>query len=169
MNAGAAVLQVELLETAAFAPFGEVIEAGAAARAYPINDGTALRHHDLARIDTGSAGGRSALAIVQATPRTLPLDIAMLERHPLGSQAWIPLAPSQRYLVVVAESPAAAPRAFLARDGQGVNYARGTWHHPLLALDAAGAFLVIDREGPGANCDEVALPGSWRIDALPSV
>ena len=168
MNAGAGnVLPVAWLDGAAFAPFGEVIEAAAAARTYPINGGTAMRHHDLAGIDTGSEGGRSVLAIVQAAPRTLPLAISMLERHPLGSQAWIPLSPTQRFLVVVAEDPAVPPRAFLARGGQGVNYRRGTWHHPLLALDAPGAYLVIDRDGPGANCDEVALDRPWRIDALP--
>ena len=50
-------------------------------------------------------------------------------------------------------------RCFLAAPGQGVNLARGTWHHPLLALDAGGDFLVIDRGGPGAadDCDEHPL------------
>src|SRR5690606_39603240 len=94
----------------------------------------------------------------------LPFSVRMLERHPLGSQAWLPLDPAARYLVVVAASAADTPLAFLAERGQGVNYRRGTWHHPLLLLDAAASFLVIDREGPGANCDEVQLAQAWRIE-----
>ena len=84
----------------------------------------------------------------------------MLERHPLGSQAFLPLG-ERPYLVVVAP-PGAPPspasvRAFLAAPGQGVNYAPGVWHHPLLALDAVSDFWVIDRAGPGDNCEEITL------------
>jgi ureidoglycolate lyase len=84
-----------------------------------------------------------------------------MERHPLGSQAFVPLN-GQRYVVVVA--PAGAPpsreglRAFLCRGDQGINYHRGTWHHPMLALDRACEFAEFHRIGPGANCDEAALP-----------
>ncbi|HPA01626.1 MAG TPA: ureidoglycolate lyase, partial [Chiayiivirga sp.] len=83
-------------------------------------------------------------------------------RHPLGSQAFVPLH-ARPWLVVVAASPEAAPRAFLARDGAGVNFRRGTWHHPLLALEATGDFLVVDRIGPGDNCEEAALAQPWLL------
>jgi ureidoglycolate lyase len=159
-------LSVEPLTRAAFAPFGEVIEAGAAASVYPINAGSATRFHDVARIDTAMGGGRAVVSLCRAQARALPFAVAMLERHCLGSQAFIPLDSGQRYLVVVADDRTSTPRAFLASHGQGVNYQRGTWHHPLLALDAAGDFLVIDRDGPGENCEEATLSQSWRIEPL---
>jgi ureidoglycolate lyase len=82
----------------------------------------------------------------------------MVERHPLSSQAFLPLAPTP-FLVVVAP-PGHTPdpgdlRAFVTRGQQGVNYARGTWHHPLIAFGRPGDFLVVDRGGDGENCDEV--------------
>ncbi len=159
-------LVVQPLSAEAFAAFGEVIAPGSARRAYPINAGTAQRFDDLARIDVAAEAGRPTLGIVHARPRALPFEVRMLERHPLGSQAWIPLA-GARYLVVVARDPSSQPVAFLAARGEGVNYARGTWHHPLIALDAAADFLVLDRAGPGDNCDEVALAQRWRIERTP--
>lgn len=160
--AHARVLAVEPLARATFARFGDVIEPGAAERVYPINEGTSVRYHDLARIDCDNAGGRAVLSIFRAQPRALPFDVAMLERHPLGSQAFVPRGDFP-YLVVVGTGANDAPRAFLARDGQGVNFHAGTWHHPLLALGRESEFLVIDRAGPGENCEEVRLAHTWRI------
>jgi ureidoglycolate lyase len=149
-------LAVERLSATAFAPFGDVIETSADAQHHGINQGFAERYHDLAQLDTGEAGGRPLLNIFRALPRALPLRLAEVERHRLGSQAFMPLAPL-RFLVVVAAAglPPRADqlRCFMAASGQGVNYARGTWHHPLLAIDAGGDFLVIDRGGPGAADD----------------
>lgn len=158
----AIVLTVETLTRDAFAPFGDVIEATAAAKTYAINAGTTTRFHDLATIDTAREGGRTVLSLFRAQPRELPFAVTMLERHPLGSQAFVPVS-KQPYLVVVSEAPDAVPRAFLARDGQGVNYRAGTWHHPLLALGEISDFLVIDRGGPGSNCDEVVLATAYQI------
>lgn len=160
-------LPVEALTRAAFAPFGEVIDADAGAATVAINAGTAQRHAALAEVDTSHAGGRAVISRVRAQPRALPCTVNRLERHPLGSQAFVPLDPAQRYLVVVASAIDAVPRAFLATNGQGVNYRRGTWHHPLLALDRVGDFLVVDRAGPGDNCEEAALPQAWELQ-LPS-
>ena len=158
-----ATLPIEPLSAAAFAPFGEVIEATAAKQVFAINEGTAQRFHDLATLDCGGDGGRVIVSLFRAAPRALPFEVRMLERHPLGSQAFVPLDPATRYVVVVAAEPAAPPRAFLADAGRGVNLHRGTWHHPLIALDATRDFLVLDRGGPGANCDEVALARGWRL------
>ena len=157
-------LAVEPLTRETFATFGDVIEAAAAAQSYAINSGTTQRFHDLADIDTSRDGGRTIVSLFRAQPRVLPFTVTMLERHPLGSQAFVPLS-ARPYLVVVATDPATAPRAFLARAGQGVNYRPGTWHHPLLALDAVSDFLVIDRAGPGNNCDEVELPLRYLLPA----
>lgn len=155
-------LPVEALTREAFAAFGDVIEPASAAQTYAINAGTTTRFHDLARIDADRDGGRPVLSLFRAQPRELPFAITHLERHPLGSQAFVPL--SQRpYLVVVAEDPAGTLRAFLASNGQGVNYRAGTWHHPLLALDDVSDFLVIDRAGPGNNCDEVGLASTFTV------
>jgi len=160
------ILVVEPLAAAAFAPFGEVIETVGARCRYAINDGTAERFHDLARIEVG-AQGRPLVSIFRGQPRNFPFTVALLERHPLGSQAFMPLA-GQDYLVVVAP-PAAEPdpasiRCFRASHGQGVNFAPGVWHHPLLTLDRVGDFLVIDRGGPGENCDEYRLKRPRRIE-----
>ncbi|THF66532.1 ureidoglycolate lyase [Pseudothauera nasutitermitis] len=159
-------LRATALDAAAFAPFGEVIEAGAATRQFPINQGSTVRYHDLARIDPGE-DGHAIVSIFRAQPRALPFEVSMLERHPRGSQAFMPLS-GRPYLVVVAppgERPATENlRVFLARADQGVNYAAGVWHHPLLALQAESDFLVIDRAGPGANCDEITLDEAVYID-----
>lgn len=155
-------LSVEPLTHAAFAPYGDVIEAAANAPGLPINAGSCMRHHDLAAVDCEHGGGRAGLSIFRGQPWQLPITIALLERHPLGSQAFMPLGGAP-YLVVVATTPAARPRAFLARAGQGVSYRRGTWHHPLLALETTSDFLVVDRIGPGKNCEVERLDPPWRI------
>ena len=159
------ILHVEALTREAFAPFGDVIAPEHAKQRYPINEGTAMRFHDLARIDCTAQGGRTLLSLFRAQPRSLPFDVRMLERHPLGTQAFVPLSATP-YLVVVGTGPEAAPRAFLATQGQGVNFRSGTWHHPLFALERESDFLVVDRGGPGDNCDEVQLAQPWRIESL---
>jgi ureidoglycolate lyase len=152
-------LTPETLTREAFAPFGEVIEASDAVRHFTINAGNTERYHDLACIEAGP-DGRVIVSIFRGQPRTLPFRVEMMERHPLASQAFIPMS-GRPYLVVVA--PAGEPptvrdlRVFLARGGQGVNYGPGVWHHPLLALDAVCDFLVVDRSGSAPNCDEIEL------------
>jgi ureidoglycolate lyase len=154
-------LLVEPLTAAAFAPFGDVIAPDSAKQVYPINAGTCLRYHDVATLDVSDRGGRALVSWCRAQPRALPFVVGLLERHPLGSQAFVPLS-DRPYLVVVASAPDARPRAFLARR-HGVNYAKGTWHHPLIALEDVSDFLVIDRGGAGDNCDEVALAEPWLV------
>ncbi len=164
-------LSIESLTAQAFAPFGDVIEASERARHYAINHGSTERFHDLASLDVASRDGRPILSSFRAAPRRLPMQLLLLERHPLGSQAFMPLS-RQPYLVVVAgagELPdLSRMRCFWATPAQGVNYARGTWHHPLLALHGASDFLVVDRGGADsdANCDEFPLTGAaYWIDA----
>jgi ureidoglycolate lyase len=158
-------LVIEPLTRSAFAAFGDVISFDTARQVIPINNGTTQRHHALARIEVGE--GHGLISLARAEPRTLPFAVTMLERHPLGSQAFIPLSKSP-YLVVVAESPQHPPRCFLAAHGEGVNYHAGTWHHPLIALDQVSDFVLVDRGGAGPNCDEQALPDIWIIHAKES-
>jgi ureidoglycolate lyase len=161
-------LTPETLTREAFAPFGEVIEASDAVRHFTINAGNTERYHDLASIEAGP-DGRVIVSIFRGQPRTLPFRVEMMERHPLASQAFIPMS-GLPYLVVVA--PAGEPptvrdlRVFLAGGGQGVNYGPGVWHHPLLALDVVCDFLVVDRSGSAPNCDEVELDIAGVIPTL---
>lgn len=157
------LLKAEPLTAAAFAPFGEVIEAAGHAPRL-INDGTCERFHDLAPVDVLESGGRPLISIFRATPCPLPFEVKSLERHPLSSQAFYPLD-GVPFLVVVAlpgENDAGAGagharpgaiRAFRAAGDQGVSYRRNTWHHALLAIGQTSRFLVVDRGGPGENCD----------------
>ncbi len=149
-------LAVEPLTARDFAPFGDVIEAREDTAFHSINRGFAKRFDSLASIDTAVAGGATAVTIVRALPRALPFNVAMLERHLLGSQAFVPLS-TQPFLVIVARAgpvpELSSLRCFLCAEGQGVNYARGTWHHPLLAIGAESDFLVIDRAGSSGKVD----------------
>ena len=162
------VLKLETLTHDAFAPFGDVIEASEHAQQFSINDGNTQRYHDLADIDPG-AEGQAIVSIFRGQPRTLPFTITMMERHPKGSQAFTPMS-NQPYLVVVApkgEAPKPSDlRLFLARGDQGVNYATGVWHHPLLGLGSVVNFIVIDRKGPGDNCDVINLNHTALITEL---
>jgi ureidoglycolate lyase len=155
------------LEAAAFAPFGDVIEI-AGRESYWINDHTCRRFDDLAQIDVAEDGGRPVLSVFEASPQPLPLCIRSLERHPLSSQAFFPLG-GRPFLVVVAERGPAdgigALHAFLSSGHQGVNYRRNTWHHALIAVGELSRFLVVDRGGPGANCEERALEAIVRVIA----
>ena len=154
-------LTPETLTADAFAPFGTVIETSGA-ESFPINDGTTTRFHALATADPGPEGA-AILSIFRATRWPQPVRIGMLERHPLGSQAFFPLSLDD-WLVVVAEGerPGADElRLFRARGDQGVQYARGVWHHPLLVLTGQQDFLVVDRLGPGNNLEEIEVaPGA---------
>ncbi len=147
---------IEPLTRAAFAPYGDVIEtAGVTPRV--INEGTTERFHALAKADVSADGGTAVLSIFRAKRRVFPFTILMLERHPLGSQAFYPLSDDD-WLVVVGEGVDAPDpgtiRCFRATGRQGVNYLRNTWHHPVLVLQPVQNFLVMDRDGAGNNLEE---------------
>jgi len=161
-------LRAEPLTAEAFAPYGQVIERSHRHN-YPVNGGSSQRFDDLAQLEADPEG-RLALSIFQATARQSPFMLNIMERHPLGSQAFIPLH-GQRFLIVVAATrpdPAQADitplKAFLSNGQQGVNFRRGVWHHPLLAL-ADGDFLVADRRGAGHNCDEIDIT-PWQLGVV---
>lgn len=146
----------EPLTKTAFAPFGEVIEAENS-EFFLINNGSTRRYHRLATVQTAQPEDQVIISIFRATALPRPLTITLLERHPLGSQAFMPLR-EKPFLIVVAppaDSPdSTAVRAFISSGRQGVNYHRGVWHHPVLCIEAEDDFLVIDRSGTGNNCDE---------------
>ncbi len=161
-------ITIEPLTPEAFAPFGTVIDRAAVAPR-PMNGGMARRFHDLAAVDVAGPESRVVIGHVEADPYALPLRLSLVERHPLGAQAFVPLNAAP-FLVVVCPDEAGKPgrpRAFLTAPGQGVCYAIGTWHGVLTPLDEPQDFLVIDRGGPGLNLEEHTFTESWTIGSEP--
>ena len=156
-------LKIETLTQEAFAEFGDVIEVSDDAQHFTINNGSTERYHDLAKVEVDGEGARVLINIFRAQPLSYPLPIKMVERHPFGSQAFIPLS-GKPYLVLVApHGDHVAPstlRVFAASANQGVNYYKNTWHHPVLALEGQSDFLVVDRGGKEHNCEELFFDDS---------
>ncbi|MCC2099084.1 MAG: ureidoglycolate lyase [Hyphomicrobiales bacterium] len=153
------VLHLEPLTRAGFAPFGDVIEK-AGAHQHPINDGTCTRYHDLAQVELLGGSPRALINIFAPQPCVLPYAVKLVERHPCGSQAFVPLS-RDPFVAVVCEDEDGAPvrpRAFLTDGRQGVNYRVNVWHAPLIALADGAEFLVVDRGGDGDNLEEFTLP-----------
>lgn len=150
-------LRTEPLTAIAFAPFGDVLEAVGDPDKM-INQGLCGRYHDRARLDFG-ADGRAGLSIFNAQLRVLPYTCDLVERHPDGSQAFIPMT-QVSFLVIVASDQNNKPhgfRAFLTAPGQGINILRNTWHGVLAPLSAPGLFCIIDRIGDTTNLQECPL------------
>ena len=146
---------IEPLTAEAFGPFGEVIADGSMPIA--MNDGSAVRYRDLAIASPGPEGQVAIGIVVSRSVTALPLEVRWMERHPLATQAFVPLDGAS--LLVIVAPPQAAPiraatlRAFIGGPGQGINFAADVWHHPLIASVIGQRFLVIDRKGPGENLE----------------
>ena len=146
---------LEPLTCDAFAPFGDIIEKAGASH-LPINSGNCIRYHDLAEVQLLGGNARALINIFTPRPYALPYRVELVERHPLGSQAFVPLS-RDPFVVVVCEDEAekpVRPRAFLTDGLQGVNYRANAWHAPLIALARGAEFLVVDRGGDGVNLEE---------------
>ena len=157
-------IRIEPLTREAFAPFGDVIETEGAQH-YPINGGMCERYHDLARVGISGLGARQLISIFIGQPYALPLQLKMVERHPLGSQAFVPLSP-QPFLAIVAPDGGGKPgipRAFMTNGAQGVNYPANVWHGVLTPLGGEQRFLVIDRGGEGNNLEEFEFEAPFLI------
>lgn len=157
-------LQINPLTRQAFAPFGHVIEKENAEH-FPINQGKCERFHDLCAIDLLGDDAKAMISLFQGTHYPSPMRLNMVERHPLGSQAFFPLA-ARPYLVVVCEDAKGTPttpQVFLARGDQGVNYPAGQWHGVLTPIGQDQDFIVIDRGGTGNNLEEHHFDDPWII------
>jgi len=153
------------LSASAFAPWGDVIEVSGTADKL-INQGMCGRYHDKARLDFGN--GRAGISLFDAKARELPYAITMVERHPDGSQAFIPISGTQM-LVVVADDKSGKPknlRAFVSQPGQSVNLLRGVWHGVLAPINSPGQFIVVDRIGEGANLEEYWFDDPYVVEAI---
>ena len=160
------IIKPKQLTKDSFLRFGDVIEANDQVKKYSINDGHTQRYHDLAKIDVTNDDGKALVNIFRSNPLELPIILQSMERHPLSSQAFMPLG-NEPYLVVVApagEFNESAIEVFISTASQGVNYHTGTWHHYCLALNNVSDFVVIDRGGRGENCDIVNLNSPIQID-----
>ena len=147
-------IRTEPLTAAAFAPFGDVLEAAGDPDRI-INQGFCGRWHDRARLDFGP-DARAGMSIFNAKPRTLPYTLDMVERHPEGSQAFVPMSLAP-FLVIVAPDESGRPgrpRAIVTAPGQAINFHRNTWHGVLTPLHAPGLFAVVDRIGTTPNLEE---------------
>ncbi|WP_299956453.1 ureidoglycolate lyase [uncultured Roseobacter sp.] len=151
------------LTAEAFAPYGDVLDCSGTPDKM-INAGLCGRYHDRARLDFGE-GARAGISLFHAEPRALPYTLDLMERHPEGSQAFIPMT-DQPFLVTVAPDAGGkpgAPRAFLTAPHQAINFHKGTWHGVLTPLAAPGIFAVVDRIGKTPNLEEVLLDPPYRV------
>ena len=147
-----------------FAEFGDVIDTDWANH-YPINGGMTERYHDLAGIEAIGRNARVLISIFRGKPYAFPLELKLVERHPLGSQAFVPLSP-RPFLVVVCHDEngvPGTPHAFLTQPGQGVNYPRNLWHGILTPIGEPLDFLIVDRGGAGNNLEEFYFPKPYEI------
>jgi len=157
-------LALQPLTARDFAPYGFVVAPGGDA-GRTINDGTA-RRFDLPDPDVAADGGRAALAVFRARAVALPFVVHALERHRLGGQSFVPLAGAP-FVVVVAVGEArpdpATMRAFHVDGRCGVHFARGVWHHPLLARVDAD-FVVLERRADAIDCELATMAETIIVD-----
>ena len=146
------ILTANKISSGAIAGLAELIDASDMPDKL-INQGRCGRFHDRATLDVD---GRLGVSVFQSTSFSMPFKMEMMERHPLGSQAFLPVQEGE-YLVVLAEDKdgaPVAPRAFIAGPGQGVNIGRNVWHGVLCPLSDPGLFMVVDRVSEGPNLEE---------------
>ena len=135
-----------------FAKFGDLITTDDI-KPISINDGYAKRFDGIANLDTSKDNGEATISIFSALKRTFPMNIDMMEQHPLGSQAFIPMKETTFLSFVAPNSDKPdldKVEAFIIPPGLGINYKTGTWHFPLISTEDMN-FLVVDRKGSGEN------------------
>jgi ureidoglycolate lyase len=151
-------IRISPLTTDAFAPFGDVLNCDGDPDKF-INAGLCGRFHDRAQVDVGD--GRVGISLFRSALRQLPYELDMVERHPDGSQGFIPMS-MDPFLVVVADADL-TPQAFITAPGEGINFHRGVWHGVLTPLSGPGLFAVIDRIGEGPNLEEHVFSAPYRV------
>lgn len=160
------IITARPLTREAFAPFGDVIDKDAHHPRVPMNGGRARRLAALAEAAAAGENARVLLSIVEADPYACPLRLEMVERHPFGSQAFVPLSPAPFLVVVCADQDGrpGPPCAFLTAPHQGINYHANVWHGVLTPLGQPQDFLVVDRADPGTNLEEYRFPTPWTVE-----
>lgn len=156
---------IEPLTREAFEPFGAVIEA-AGEPSFLINGGLCGRYHDLARPELTDTAGAVSLSVGKSDAVELPMTLDLMERHPLGSQAFVPMN-GTRILVIVAPDDSGrpgTPRAFVSNGSQGIQYKAGCWHGILAPLSGPSDFLIVDRVGSGKNIEEYHFDEPFTVE-----
>ena len=156
-------IKIEPLSAEKFAPFGDVLDASGGADKI-INQGFCGRYHDRAELEF--IDGRAGISIFQAQKRALPYTLDMVERHPVGSQAFIPMS-MHPFLVIVSPDEnglPGRPLAFQTAGGQGINFHSNVWHGVLTPLYEPGLFAVVDRIGEGTNLEEFWFDDPWIVE-----
>lgn len=157
------VIKTEPLTPEAFAPYGDVLDALGAPDKI-INQGKCGRYHDRALVDVApESGGRVGISVFHAELRAFPYTLDLIERHPEGSQAFVPMS-ADPFLVIVSDEPEATPRAFVTNGAQAINFHRGTWHGVLTPLKGNGLFAVMDRIGETPNLEEHWFESPWVVE-----
>lgn len=152
------------LTAAQFERFGDVIEIDDNA-SIEINGGNCLRFSDLASLDI-DVSGKAGISLFDAKPYRNPITLTYVERHPLGSQAFLPMT-ADKYIVVVADDVDGMPQeplVFITNGKQGVNYGRNVWHGVLTPIQAQSTFAVVDYIGQGSNLEEQAFETPFLIE-----
>lgn len=149
----------------AFMEFGDVIQK-AGSNNYAINNDKCIRHHDLAKIETTGDGAHPIISIFSGQPYALPYKLEMVERHPLGSQAFIPMHDRSFLVIVCADKSGKpdTPQAFITESGQGYNLKRNVWHGVLTPLGEPSDFIVVDRGGYGNNLEEYFFDEPYLVE-----
>ena len=158
------VIDILPLTKANFAEFGEVIELDGAQN-FAINQGFTQRYHHLSEVELRGADDKAIINLFRSRRWGHPITLSMVEQHPLGSQAFMPMDKRPFLVVVASKTESGEPKAlhaFVTNGEQGVNYGTGVWHHPLLILAAEQDFLVVDRSGAGNNLIEVDLDADMQ-------
>ncbi|MEK9719017.1 MAG: ureidoglycolate lyase [Candidatus Puniceispirillum sp.] len=165
MTAADRQIRLKPLTEKAFAKFGDVL----AVRTNPdqiINQGMCGRHHNLAKLEFAD-GGKAGISLFDATPRALPYRLDMMERHPKGSQAFVPMHDASFLVIVAADENGqpSLPQAFLTAPHTGINIHKNIWHGVLTPLSAPGLFAVIDRIGNDTNLQEHWFDEAYTVIA----
>lgn len=158
----ARTLAARPLTREAFAPFGDVLDSGGDPPK-PMNGDRALRYHALAAAQALGSDARVIVSIAVSKPVLGLVEIAMVERHPLGSQVFMPLDDGALLVVVCPDEGGrpGKPEAFIASRGQGVNYRANVWHGILAPIEQQQSYLIVDRDGPGLNLEEHFFEKPW--------
>ena len=146
------IIKPKLISKENFKKFGDMITTSGI-KPLEINDGYAKRFDGIANLNTKKGNGESTISIFSALKRSFPMKIDMMEKHPLGSQAFIPMKETVFLAFVAPEGDKPdlnKIESFIVPNGIGVNYNAGVWHFPLIATEDMN-FLVVDRLGDGDN------------------
>ena len=141
-------IPIEKLDSNVFSRFGNIIDKKNASELRSINQGTTTRYHNISELDLESKNGNSGISIFSGIPRDLPVEIKIMEKHPIASQSFLPIQ-DYDWLIIVSEEKNELPdlntlRCFHVNGDTGITYNKNIWHHPLLVKKKQD-FWVIDR------------------------